>query len=824
LSTPSWQPGTIYPPGAIVKRVSSPPAVATTPTNPGFESGDSGWTKDTGWGITSAGQKFSGSWAGEFNATASNRRIVNSYHAVIAAGQTIQASCQVNQGPSSAGVAGARVELDWLDASDTLISTSQGNLVDSASNNQWKQSTVSATAPPGAAKVRIAASAFRNSGSGKVWVDSFLWNYAFVPSLDSLVFKAVQANAGHSGSSEPTWPLVNGLQVVDNEVTWEAVTSSRVVWEASPILVSGSVEPTFPTQVGQTVSDNGKIIWTAVSRRVTDVNCPQSKVVTIAASKIFAGDDDIIRYSATVNPLDWTTPDDAGYLPFGLQTYGANPVAAMGLYRSNLVAFNSQGFQMWQVDQDPANNAFLDAVPVGSTYTHTWRPVANDLLGLTAVGSRNLSIAGASTNLQADGVGEPIDSLVKAKIKALARDDDPLSLFWPGAGQYWLIFGAEAFVLTINGAKKKSWSRYTFPEEITDWTLDGNTLCLRTETGKIWEMDEDTLFDDQYETLDGALLLLHNDGANGGTTFVDDSGYDRTVTAVGAAITSTTQAKFGTAALYVTGSASGLTVPHDSVFSFGSSDFSIDFWLYRTGSYGSSGDLVSKRGAGGIANTFSVYVQSNERLRLLAANPAGNTWVVDISANIDLPRNQWVHVEASRTGSTFYLYINGVSVGTTTYSGAVQSVPDAITVGYNAQIGTFDGYLDEVRIKGTGGHTANFTPPTSPYEPVAVGTDIDGVVWWPYLDMGTIGVEKGMVGLDLVATAPEGVSVSIGYNQNNNTQRTPDYMMDADSLTGQMTPFPVSGPSFDLKLTFEPGQAWEWQAANIYIQDWRQGR
>jgi hypothetical protein len=103
------------------------------------------------------------------------------------------------------------------------------------------------------------------------------------------------------------------------------------------------------------------------------------------------------------------------------------------------------------------------------------------------------------------------------------------------------------------------------------------------------------------------------------------------------------------------------------------------------------------------------------------------------------------------------------------------------------------------------------------------GVDFSGIVQWPYLDMGAIGVEKGLVGLDLVCDAPEGVSVSIGYNQNNRTQRTADYAVEPDGLTGQMTPFPVSGPSFDLKLTFEPNQEWEWFAANLYVNDWRKG-
>jgi hypothetical protein len=320
--------------------------------------------------------------------------------------------------------------------------------------------------------------------------------------------------------------------------------------------------------------------------------------VAIASSKIFAGDDDIIGFSATVNPLDWSTLEDAGYLPFGLQNYGANPVRNLALYRANLVAFNAQGAQLWQVDEDPANMALLDAVPAASIFPRTGMPVMNDLIFLNPVGVRNFGIAGASTNLQAGGVGEPIDSLVLAEIRAGTYV--PHAIFVPAYGQYWLFFGPQAFVLTITGATKMRWSRYVFPEAITDATLLGQDLYLRTATHKVWKVDEAELDDD-----------------------VDEYG---------------------------------------------------------------------------------------------------------------------------------------------------------------------------------------------------VGVEFEGIIHWPYLDLGQLGMEKELVGFDLVADAPEGVRVSIGYDQRNRALRTTDFEMDGDTLPGQMVPFPVSGPSFDLRLTFNSGQAWEWQASVLYIQ------
>jgi hypothetical protein len=346
------------------------------------------------------------------------------------------------------------------------------------------------------------------TGAGEsVFFDNATISHTDPVGISQLLFKATQADPGFSDSFEPTWPTVVGNTVVDNEVTWEGVPANRVQWQAFPILVSGSSEPTFPAAIGAEVADN-TISWVADTRRVEDPNCPNTKAVAITASKIFAGDGDIIAYSATINPLDWTTANDAGYIPFGLNTHGSQDVSALGLYRSNLVAFNSKGFQMWQVDEDPANFAILDAIAVGvpTSAVKSLQPVSNDLVFLTEVGIRSMGIAGASTNLQAGDFGKQIDPLVKAKLTA---GEVPISLYYPGAGQYWLIFGAEAFVLTMNGGKRDmSWSRYVFPSDIDDWTILDEDLMLRSGD-KIWRLDDAAERDDQV-----------GDPASSGTAFV----------------------------------------------------------------------------------------------------------------------------------------------------------------------------------------------------------------------------------------------------------------------------------------------------------------
>lgn len=527
MATPIWAPGTLYSPGALVRPRAAPPVDTGQPENPGFETGDlTDWTYSTTGGVATLSVQstrvFQGSYAAHWPGGPGTGPeggiecvLVNDERAPVNPGQSISGHCYIMYNPSGQqpGSQGRSI-IAWFDAGGNHIGTTQGDtIVGRGNNGKWRVSNVTGIAPAGAASASIGA--WMTARFGDVYADAFSWNYAFAGPPPGLIYKAVQANTGTSAASEPTWPIVLGQTVVDNDVTWEAVATSRVVWEAHPILVSGTNEPNWPQEPGAAVVDNS-IVWEAMSRRIEDTKAPKSTVVAIASSKVFAGDEDIVPFSATVNPLDWSTRDDAGYLPFGLNTYGANPVTAMGLYRGNLVVFNSAAFQMWQVDEDPASMALLDAVPVSCTYPRSVQAVANDLIFLNAVGVRNIGIAGASTNLQAGNFGEVVDALITPKIRAGVYD--PIGLYVPARGQYWIIFGPEAFVLTINSTKRMSWSRYEFPEAITDWTLHGNALYLRTNTGKVWEVTDDAWEDDQAIQRFGDIDIMA--ARSGGTNIV----------------------------------------------------------------------------------------------------------------------------------------------------------------------------------------------------------------------------------------------------------------------------------------------------------------
>lgn len=436
MAYPVWQSGTLYQPGDIVVPITAPSPTATSVENGEFTDGANNWDF-TGSAFYSE-HVSKGGWRTyvELPGNQAGGGALNQTKLVVPVGKKITAACLIDQGASVAGATRGWVEVHWFSASNVLLRIDKGNQVDSGAGGAVHRSTCEAICPEGAAYCRAGIELWSVADhnhaiwGGNLWVEG---TFAGLPA--DLAYKAVQPESGFSDASEPAWPPVLGQQVVDNEVTWEAIAATRVVWTAEPLYISGDTEPEWPEEEGGMVKD-GTVTLRAVSRRVEDPNCPNTKIVAIAASKVFCGDDDIVRYSATVNPLDWSTDNDAGYLPTGLQNYGANPVTAMGLYRGNLIVFNAEAFQLWQVDEDPANMALLDALPMGSTQHHAIAPVSNDLFFLASQGVRTVGIAASTTNFQAGDVGMPIDPLVVERIGGTT----PMGLYNPSAGQYWLMF------------------------------------------------------------------------------------------------------------------------------------------------------------------------------------------------------------------------------------------------------------------------------------------------------------------------------------------------------------------------------------------------
>jgi hypothetical protein len=511
-----WQANHPYAPGAVVTPTSAPNSTAVNITNSDFTANITGWTAGGSWSWDGT-VGYNGTGSAKLAASAgANQTFISATQMAVTPGQSISISCLIGNSPLAQTLnASGAVTLTWYDSTHTLISTSTGNValggtfIIAPGVAVWAQSTLTAVAPANAAFVAAGAT-LTNTTASALWLDAFSWNYASPTSSTSTstppqYFTNISAGTSSivSGNAEPDWTNggSNTGNVSDSGITWARGTQSIIYWITTPLCQSGNVEPTWPLGTSFVPDGSGfkAFHWQGQAPIIQDANCPQSKYVAIASSKIFAGNNDILNYSATTNPLDWTTSADAGFLPTGLQNYGSNPITAVGLYKSTVAVFNSEGCQIWQTDEDPANMSLLTSVPVGCSYHKTLAPVNDDLFFLAAQGVRSLSNAGTTGGaMNAGDIGMPVDQLVQLGVAyCIAHNTEPVACDFPSYGQYWIHFpgwdAAGQFVNTPAGTSNVfvytrsrvgsvgAWSRYNFPFPTIDvFCPFGDSLHLRS--------------------------------------------------------------------------------------------------------------------------------------------------------------------------------------------------------------------------------------------------------------------------------------------------------------------------------------------------------
>jgi len=206
--------------------------------------------------------------------------------------------------------------------------------------------------------------------------------------------------------------------------------------------------------------------------------------------------------------------------------------------------------------------------------------------------------------------------------------------------------------------------------------------------------------------------MLHFD-----TDFTDESSI--IWTGVGTPTVSTAQSKFGGKSLLLNGTSQYLATPSFTGFDFGTADFTIDWWEYRTDS-GTKGVFANSSitSAG-----YPFYVgQSNGSNVIYYLSSNNSSW--DIANGVTMGTiilNAWTHYALVRSGTSIKSYQNGVLKSTTASSSAIASSIGTATLG-GLMVSTssftqgFAGYIDEFRIsKGVARWAAAFTPPTLAY-------------------------------------------------------------------------------------------------------------
>jgi len=208
-------------------------------------------------------------------------------------------------------------------------------------------------------------------------------------------------------------------------------------------------------------------------------------------------------------------------------------------------------------------------------------------------------------------------------------------------------------------------------------------------------------------------LLLHMDGANNSTTFVDESYIPKTITTYGNAKISTSQSKFGGASGAFDGSGDYLLLDNTADLAFGSGAFTIEGWVYLNSvSY----QTIFAKHTPGVTGDFGFFINNSTSLLIGLNNTPGGfvRTVPTISANT------WYHFAMVGNGSgTVKIYWDGTQAGADIAAASINNDVPKWIIGadqWSSPTHFLNGYLDEFRItKGLARYTSNFTPPVAAF-------------------------------------------------------------------------------------------------------------
>lgn len=250
-----------------------------------------------------------------------------------------------------------------------------------------------------------------------------------------------------------------------------------------------------------------------IATPISDTNCPNTKSVAISSSKVFAIGTNAtgqayVKYSATEDPTDWSSPDDASGalgLPVGLESGDDDDIVAVGTYRGDLLAFMTNNIQLWKTDPDPTQ-IVLDTVIDNAyiTFTDSQAAIGQDSVFLNDGGFFAAGQLLYTDRMDTGDIGSQITSVVGPKIAADAIANEPVAAHWAALNQYLCAIKDEIFVLSASTSTQlQAWSQYVLPtgfvvESITTFREFCFLKITNTSGSYIYSFNPEKTIDDTF--------------------------------------------------------------------------------------------------------------------------------------------------------------------------------------------------------------------------------------------------------------------------------------------------------------------------------------
>lgn len=216
------------------------------------------------------------------------------------------------------------------------------------------------------------------------------------------------------------------------------------------------------------------------------------------------------------------------------------------------------------------------------------------------------------------------------------------------------------------------------------------------------------------------LLLLHMNGTNNSTVFLDDAGTGRSavgLTANGDAQIDTAQSKFNSASGLFDGSGDYIIAANTALLNWNTQPYTIEYWTRINALTSQPNDdplIVGNTNPNGQEDYWSFGPDNSGNLTFKYFNGSSIT-VKDTGT---MSTGVWYHCAAVINSSTIKIYLDGVEKGSAAISGTPQfnTAYGGLNIGWGRTTNlAYNGWIDELRVSNTARYTANFTPSTTTF-------------------------------------------------------------------------------------------------------------
>lgn len=482
---------------------------------------------------------------------------------------------------------------------------------------------------------------------------------------------------------------------------------------------------------------------------IVDVNADNSSVFGTNKLSIDQGEESSFTATTAVDLTEQLIDADVE-LTFDVDDDGTNAVG-LKVYLVGVYAFDTELLMFGPLDDMTVGAAYSDTLSVlggVKPYSITTPQSLPDGITVTLNGGNNtpMTISGTPTGAGL-GPGTSIPFLIRATVQDAANDVYTFS--------QTVTITVAAVVATIDGGALPDATvgvAYSHDADATGGTggytftkqAGPSWLSVNSSTGAITgtptsgdvgtgitvtirATDSEGNYDDVSDTMDvvgdpywaNVVSLLHFDGADGSTTFSDETG--RTWTANGDAQIDTAHSKFGGASGLFDGGADYVTASIANAI--GTGDFTVETWI-RVASLAADGEIFCISNPTFDTSQFNLVfeVKTSGAIRFSVQDGSGGVQLDITTASALISTGTWYHIACTMNGTTGKVWIDGVEKQSGTVSGTRVNGKSNCRFGYLSPDfgGTvtryFNGHIDDFRLtKGVARYTANFTPPTAPF-------------------------------------------------------------------------------------------------------------